>query len=285
MGTSTANGGTSGNGTPLVPSWLDDGANTGGNIGDQPPEDSSGSPALPPPIPEPADAKRYTAPRNAFSKFARSGGSSRSSLGSAVSGYVSRSSGGAKGAAQRMGSSRTTGSRLLGFLNDASTRGIAEALKSLNLEGLAGRPASEIFRGLADNICPEGGNTDVAIARDAFYQTIVDLEAEGITNLDNLNSDQVQTIFEMFTTRAIEDRIYNEIGTRAITLPADTAAIDNVQAQLHDFISNGVADAVNSMKDRLQNLPQNKVLEFVDDMYEKAFTVLEAMGEAEKDRA
>jgi hypothetical protein len=280
MGTSTTNGGTSGSGTPLVPSWLDD----DGGSGEQQPQGGT-APAATPPIPEPADAKRYTAPRNAFSKFARSGGSSRSSLGSAVSGYVSRSSGGAKGAAQRMGSSRATGARLLGFLNDAANRGLAEALNSLNLGDLAGRSAGDILKGLADYICPEGGNIDVAIARDAFYQTVVDLEAEGVTDLENINADQAQTIFEMFATRTIEDRIYNEIGTKAVTLPADTAAIDNVQAQLHDFISNGVADAVNGMKDRLQNLPQDKVLEFVNDMYEKAFTVLEAMGEAEKDKA
>jgi hypothetical protein len=280
MGTSTANGGTIGSHTPLIPTWLDDGSGEGVKQ----PLDTDGIPATPPAIPEPADAKRYTAARNAFSKFARSGGTNRSSLGGAISGYVSHSSGGANGAARRMGSSRTTGSRLVGFLNDAVNRGLTEALKSLNLEDLAGRPAGDILKGLADYICPEGGNIDVAIARDAFYQTIVDLETEGITDLGSITGDQVQTIFEMFTTRAIEDRIYNEIGTKAITLPADTASIDNVQAQLHDFISNGVADAMSRMKDKLHNLPQDKILGFIDDVYEKSFMILGAIGETEKDR-
>lgn len=279
MGTSTANSGTSGSGTPLIPSWLDSPESVDGAGGDSPSDQGKGDDSSP--IPQPGDSKRYTAARTAFSKFARSGGSSRSSLKSAVSSYISRSSGGVKGAAHRMGASRATGDRLLGILNDVTHRGIIEVLKSFNLEDLAGRSASEIFKGLADNICPEGGNIDLAIARDAFYRTIVDLEAEGITSLDDLNSDQVQTIFEMFTTRSIEDRIYNEIGAKAITLPADTAAIDNVQAQVHDFISNAVADATNSMKDRLNNLPQDKVREFVDDLYEKAFTVLQAMTESE----
>lgn len=279
MGTSTANSGTSGNGTPLIPSWLDD-ASSDLN---QPPADG-GSPITPSPIPESGEPNRYTAPRTAFSKFARSGGSSRGSLGRAVSGYVSRSSGGAKGAAQRMGASRTTGGRLLGFLSDTANRGIGEALKSLNLDGLAGQPIGDIFRGLADYICPEGGSMDVGIARDAFFQTVVDLDESGIADLNNLNTDQVQTIFEMFTTHAIEDRIYNEIGTRAITLPTDMTAIDNVQIQLHDFISNGVADTLNDMKGRLQNLPQDKILEFVDDVYEQAFSVLAAMGEAENEK-
>lgn len=279
MGTSTANGGTSGSGTPLEPSWL---GNDGNSNDQQIPEGNT--PSTPQqPISQAADPRRYTAPRNAFSRFARSGGASRSSLGSAVSGYVSRTSGGAQGAARRMGASRGTGERLLGFLNDAANRGINEALRSLDLSDLAGRSAGEIFKGLADYICPEGGNIDVAIARDAFYQTIVDLEAEGITDLNNMNGNQMQTIFEMFATHAIEDRIYNEIGTKAITLPTDIAAINNVQTQLHDFIGNGVTDALNGMKDRLRNLPQDKILEFVDDVYEQAFNVLQVMGEAEKD--
>ncbi len=281
MGTSTTNGGTSGSGTPLVPSWLDD---AGGQL-NQPIIPGGLSPFAPSPVPPPAEANRYSAPRSAFSRFARSGGTNRSSLGRAVSGYVSRSSGGAKGAAQRMGSSRVTGSRLLGFLNDAVTRGVVEALKSLNLEGLAGRPINEIFKGLSDYMCPEGGSVDVGIARDAFFRTMVDLEKNGVTDLEDLTIDQVQTVFEMFTTHAIEDRIYNEIGTKAITLPADTAAIDNVQAQLHDFIGNGVVDALSGMKGRLQDLPQDKVLALVDEMYVKAYTVLESMGEAAKEQA
>jgi hypothetical protein len=279
MGTSTANSGTGGSGTPLIPSWLEDIESST----DQSPKDTT-APAPRPPIPEPSDADRYRAPRTAFSRFARSGGSDRASLGRAVSGYVSRSSGGAGGAARRMGSSRRTGARLLGFLNDAVGRGVNEALRSLNLDGLAGRPVEEIFRGLADYFCPEGGNLDVAIARDAFFRTVADIVEGGVTDLDNLSTDQVQGIFEMFATHAIELRLYNEIGTRAITLPSDTAAIDNVQAQLHDFIANGVSDALSQMGDRLPNLSEGQLPEFVDGVLEKAFIVLAAMGDDEANR-
>jgi len=183
-----------------------------------------------------------------------------------------------------MGSSRRTGAQLLGFLNDAASRGISQALRSLNLHGLAGRPVEEVFRGLADYFCPEGGSLDVAIARDAFFRTVADIVEDDVTDLDNLSTDQVQAIFEVFTTHAIELRMYNEIGMRAITLPADTAAIDNVQAQLHDFITNGVSDALSQMGDRLPNLSQGQVPEFVDDVLERAFTVLAAMGDAEANR-
>ena len=282
MGTSTANGGTSGSGTPLIPSWLDEATS---------PDQTAISTGLEhkpvqplPPIPQAAEANRYTAPRAAFSKFARSGGASRGSLGSAVSGYVSRSSGGAKGAAQRMGASRATGGRLLNFLNNVVDRGVEEVLKSLNLENLTGQPVGEIFKGLADYICPEGGSVDVGIARAGFFEMIDDLNESGISDLDNLNTEQVQTIFEMFTARTIEDRIYNEIGTKAITLPQDMAALDNVQAQLHDFVSNGVADALSNMQGDFHDSPKGKMPEFVENVYEKAFAVLAALGEAEEDK-
>lgn len=104
------------------------------------------------------------------------------SLGRAVSHYVGSSSGGARTAAARMGSARGAGSRLLGFLSDAVARGATEALRSLNLDGLAGRPIEEIFLGLADYVCPDGGSIDEGIAREAFIETIADLAGAGITD-------------------------------------------------------------------------------------------------------
>jgi hypothetical protein len=74
-----------------------------------------------------------------------------------------------------MGSSRGASAGLVRFLNDASANGVREALRTLNLESLPGRPIEEVFAGLADYICPEGGSIDEGIARDAFVETIADL--------------------------------------------------------------------------------------------------------------
>ena len=74
-----------------------------------------------------------------------------------------------------MGASRGSGARLLGFLADAQARGVREALRSLDLESLAGRPIAEIFVGLADYICPGAGTVDEGIAREAYIETIIEL--------------------------------------------------------------------------------------------------------------
>lgn len=289
MGTSTAYGGPSG-GTPLVPSWLGDadGAapspapNTPRPDG-QPAPDGNTPPVPPnrPPIPRPADPQRFAGARSSFTRYAGSGGSDRASLGRAVSKYVSTSAGGSRQAAQRMGASRTSGARLLGFLTDAQARGVREALRALNLETLAGRPITEIFVGLADYICPGAGTVDEGIAREAYIETIVELASEGLTDLSTFTPEQMQTVFELYATHAIEARICNDIGTKAVTMPADAQAAHRVEQQLRDFIRGGVADALTRARAETPNLAPERIQGFVDHVYESAFTILQALGEAE----
>jgi hypothetical protein len=298
MGTSSAFGGQSG-GTPLVPSWLgDDGAPPAAPDGAAPvggppagppaanaPPTAPSAPPARPPIPPLADPTRFSAARNNFSRFAGSGGSDRKSLGRAVSHYVGSSSGGARTAAARMGSARGAGSRLLGFLSDAVVRGATEALRALNLGALAGRPIEEIFLGLADYVCPDGGSIDEGIAREAFIETITDLAGAGITDLDGLTADQMQTVFELYATNAIEARLCNDIGAKTITLPSDSREAARVQAQLNDFIRRGVADALTAARATTAALTPDRVLQFVGRIYEQAFGILQIMGDAEAEGA
>jgi hypothetical protein len=285
MGTSSAFGG-QGGGTPLVPSWLGeevaapaapDGALPGA------PKPPGLSPAQPPkpPIPPVADPTRFMAARNNFSRFASSGGEDRRSLGRAVSHYVRSSSGGAHTAAARMGSSRGAGSRLLTFLSSVLTHGAAESLSALNLSALAGRPIEEVFLGLADYVCPDGGSIDEGIAREAFIETIADLAGAGITDLDGLTADQMQTVFELYATNAIEARLCNDIGTKAVTLPSDSQKVTRLQAQLNDFIRRGVADALTSARAMSDALTPDRVFGFVEHIYEQAFDILQIMGDTE----
>jgi hypothetical protein len=280
MGTSNSNRG-AGGGTPLIPSWLGSGDGDGAFPTNNEPNEKPPSPVpLPlPPIPLPAAADRFTAARSNLSRFARSGGSDQASLGRAVSRYVSTTAGGSRSAAQRMGASRAAGSRLLGFLSNAIASNPREALRTLNLEKLAGRPIEEVFLGLADYVCPDGGTIDEGIAREAFIETIAELAEHGMTNFDSLTIDQMQTIFELYATHAIEARLCNDIGTKAIILPADPTAASRVQAQLFDFIRRGVSDALTAARSVMQALTSDRVLGFVTHVYEQAFSIMQAMGE------
>jgi hypothetical protein len=288
MGTSSAFGGPGGS-TPLVPSWLGEDSSAGpegappsnGTAPGAPPPGSVSPAPVAPPIPIPAATDRFTAARNNFTRFVRSGGNDRASMGRAVSHYVSTASGGRRSAAQRMGASRGAGARLVGFLSAAGTPGVREALRELNLSNLAGRPIEEVFLGLVDYICPDGGSIDEGIAREAFIETIAELAENGIADIDGLSADQIQTIFELYATHAIEARLCNDIGPKAITLPPDVAAAERVQAQLLDFIRRGVADALTAARTDMQTLTPDRVFRFVTNIYEQAFFILETLGDAE----
>lgn len=300
MGTSGSFGGAKG-GTPLVPSWVDPSASSpsaapapasAANNSSQPNQSPNPSQTQIKPNPDAenpslqqiAPSNRFTGPRTSFSKFARSGGTDRGTMGKAVSAYVSKATGGSRTATQRMGSSRGASARLVGFLSDVQARGPVEALRTLNLEGLAGRPIEEIFLGLTDYICPAGGSVDEGIAREAFIETIAALADQGITDLNTFNAEQTQTVFEMFASYAIEARICNDIGNSGVKLPSDIQAIERVQSQLVDFIRRAVSDALASAKSQNANLTQDRVQEYVEGVYEAAFDVLKALGDAEVEK-
>ncbi|HUZ93606.1 MAG TPA: Qat anti-phage system associated protein QatB [Edaphobacter sp.] len=222
-------------------------------------------------------------PRNNFSRFATSGGTDRASLGRAVSQYVSTAAGGSRAAAQRMGASCAAGARLLNFLSGATVNGPREALRALNLQSLAGRPIEEVFLGLMDYVCQgqDGGTVDEGIAREAFIETITELAENGITDIDALTADQMQTIFELYAAHAIEARLCNDIGTKSITLPSDPSDAATVQEQLLDFIRGSVSDALTRAQINMQALTPATVLGIVTGVYEQAFSILQTMGDAE----
>ncbi|MDN5923771.1 MAG: hypothetical protein L0H70_02085 [Xanthomonadales bacterium] len=155
------------------------------------------------------------------------------------------------------------------------------ALRALSLESLAGRPITEIFVGLADYICPGTGTVDEGIAREAYIETIVELAGEGLTDLATFAQDQMQTVFELYATHAIEARICNDIGTKAVTMPADAQAARRVEQQLRDFIRGGVSDALTRARAETPILTPERVHGFVDAVYESTFAILQALGEAE----
>ena len=153
----------------------------------------------------------------------------------------------------------------------------------MQLDSLVGRPIDEVFLGMMDYICPDGGNVDEGIARDAFIETIADLAENGITDLDALNPSQMQTVFELYTTHTIENRTVNDVGTKIIQFPADARTALHIQSQVHDFIRRGVVDAVSATRDTLLSLTQRSIQRFVDQIYVTAFEILRNLGATEAD--
>lgn len=279
MGTSKAYGGPS-NG--LVPSFVDNPPPPTVPRPPVAPGSTSSKPAQPgqpaaPRSPDTGGAGSFRGARSNFTRFARTGSSS--SLGKAMASYVRSGTGGARRASRRMGSSQVAARGLLGIVRDIQQVGPEQALRQLNLGGLAGQPAADVFVALLEFICPPGGTVDEGIARQAMVETIADMAEAGVGTFDTLTREQLNDVFLDFVVRSIEGRVIADLGGRGITLPDDVAAVENMQEQLHDFVSGATRGHLAGRLDGIAGLSDRDIDERVNQIYEAAFDLIAVAGE------
>lgn len=290
MGTSGTFGGSK-NG--LVPSWVDDppstpagapenatpaGGDGDGDGADGAAEvDNQSPPTSYPPLRPPPVGSGFGTARGNLTRGART--SDGRAIRRGAGQYVS-ASGGGRGAARRMPSSRAAAGGLAGLARNFATQGPAEALRPFNLEGLAGAPAVDVFVALTDALCPPGGTIDEAIARDAMLETIAALAAEGVGNFDEMTSEDLQEFFIGVVSRSIEGKILNEVGTNSIRVSPDLAAVERAQRMLHDFVDGCVRDRFAATGSSLADVSREQIDEFVSELYGAAFDLMQTLGEA-----
>ena len=298
MGTSGSSRG-SGSNTSLVPTWLDDppaGPLPGGDIADQgdgaddadgdaadadADTDGEGNTAPLPAIRPPPEAARFQTARRNFSSFARSGGNDGGALRRAVRDYVRSGTRGGANAARRMGSSRAAGSGVLGVFRGIQRDGVDATLRRLNLGNLVGRPPEDVFLGLTDIICADGGSIDEGIARDAWLETVAELDKLGIDDLGALTTQQMQEVFLAFITHSIETRLFQEIGANGLRVAGDLDDIEVFEGQLRDYIRRSVRDSFSGDMDSLNGLGDRQIRDMVDQTYREAWDLLVVWGDAE----
>lgn len=243
------------------------------------PPPSAPAPAARPPLQPDGGSFGVLGPaRRGFSRFTRTGSSS--ALGGALSGYVRHGTGGARRAAKRMGSSRAAARGLLGVVRDFQRLGPTAALRQLNLAGLSGQPAADVFLAILEFVCPPGGAVDEAIARQAMLETIGDLAEVGIGSFDTLTPAQLVDFFLDFIARSIEARVVADLGGRGITVPDDVAAVESAQTQLHDFVTGATRGHLSGRLNGIERASDAEIGPVVDQIYEAAFELVAAAGEA-----
>lgn len=179
-----------------------------------------------------------------------------------------------------MGASRRTASGVLGVLRDFQRDGVNATLRRLNLGDLVGRPLEEIFSGLTDVVCGDGGSIDEGIALDAWLETVADLEEFNVTDPTALTPEQMRDIFIAFVSHTIEGRLLQDIGANGIRVAADLAAIDAFERQLRDYIRRGVRDSFASDISAPASLTDSQIREIVDHTYQDAWELLVTWGDA-----
>ncbi len=298
MGTSGASDGPNPR-TPLVPSWLDDGPGTPAPgpvpappvVPDgQPVPDGNPQPPMPalprqPPVPlpplpaPPSDDDRFRSARRNFTSFAHSRGSDGRALRRAVGDYVRSGAGSSRNATRRMGASRAAAGNVLGVFRDFQRDGVNTTLQRLNLGGLAGRPLADVFLGLTDFICRDGGSIDEGIARDAWLETIAELDALALPDFDALTPEQVRDAFLAFIAHSIEGRLFQDIGAAGFK-NADLAAVEAFERQLRGYIRGAVRDSFSGDVADAANLSDQQISSVVDRTYDEAWDLFLTWGDA-----
>jgi hypothetical protein len=289
MGTSGSSKGPGSN-TALVPTWLADppagplpggddaiSADGSGSDGGGPVAPGEGDAARPPIQPPPVSG-RFGGARGNFTSFASSGGGDRRALRRAVRDYVRSGARGTGNAVRRMGSSRATASGALGLFRGFQRDGVADTLLHLNLGNLVGRSTREVFIGLTDVVCRDGGPIDEAIARDAWLETCTELERFGIGNLDALTTDQVREVFLTFVVHAVETKLFQDIGVNGFRV-ADLSAIEAFEAQFRSYVERAVRDSFASDLSQLSSLSDQEIKSIVDQTYRDAWELFETWGD------
>lgn len=282
MGTSGSSKGP-GSSTPLVPSWLGEPpAPPTPLLDDDPLQESPPQPGEPqlPPIPPAPPPKRFRDARRDFTKFAGSGGRDQKALRRAAGTYVRSGARGSRNATRRMGAARTTASGVLAALRSLQRDGVVATLRRLNLDELAGRPPVDIFIALTDVICRDGGSIDEGIARDAWLETVCELDSLGIDSLETLSATQVQEMFLSFISHSIEGRLFQDIGVNALKVPDDLGAIEAFEAQFRDYIRGAVRDSFTTDLADLASFTDARIREVVNRTYQEAWDLLVVWGDA-----
>ena len=297
MGTSGISKGP-GSGTPLVPTWLnepttaagspadgspsasDPATGDGNSQNDQSDQSGAGSPlnAQSPPAPG-----RFQSARRNFTASVKSGGADGPALRRAIRDYVRSGAGGSRNATRRMGASRNAGTRMLDAFRGFQRDGVEATLSRLNLAHLVGRPVEDVFTGLTDVICQDGGSIDEAVARDAWLETVAEISELGIVDLNTLTLDQMREVFLTFIGHAIETRLFQDIGTRGFQSAIDARTLNAFQEGLTDYIQRTVRDAFHASLNfgSIPNLSDEGIREVVDTTYREAWALFETLGDIE----
>lgn len=297
MGTSASSTGP-GAGTPLVPSWIEPAPAdtpvpsnqapppTNQQVLPHPPQAPNGAPAVPsgvqpqhapvpalPPIEEPAEPRRFQSPRTNFSGYARTGAGG--GLSRALRQYITRSSGGTRTAAHRMGVPRHTVANILGFTQAAAQAGTDEALKKIGLDRFVDKPVEEVCAELIDALCAhDGGSIDEGIARASLAEAFAEMTAGHDENHKKLTTADLNELVINFVAQSIRHRILNDIGTKAISLPANIADIETLQQEVYDLIKGSVRDAVEPRMGKLGNFTPTQLDAEAGRIYELALEVI-----------
>jgi hypothetical protein len=177
-----------------------------------------------------------------------------------VEGRGGRGGAAGRGRARRQTSVSRTISGLGGFGASVGARGLTEALRTLGLEELRGRPAPEVVARIAEHLSDDAQGLQKELLTTALRDAIFDAAAiEGDLSYENLdaslqaymNREGIEGLIELFLARYVFDRLWllieNHADLRAETANSgdllatavQSACRAHVHAEMSEYRTNG----------------------------------------------
>ena len=259
MGTSSHNPGQNGH-TPLVPSWVD---GDDGNIS---------APIMPN-----GDSQRLSAAKGNMTRFAENGNAHN--FKNSVSQYVRHSTGGVRGAVNRLGSAKASTAKLVGIVGAYSEGGAGAVQDYLKTYNLIGVRADEALRSITDLICDDGGPTNEGIVRDAYIDTLADLKELRSVNFEDLHPDQIMLFLEGCMARIVVGRLLNDIGNKTLSVPDSLQKAGNVKKRMTNLVKGLIRDIFTDMNLTPDRIQKDKAQSISVSVYEKVYRSFAAAGE------
>ncbi|WP_430521500.1 Qat anti-phage system associated protein QatB [Aliivibrio sp.] len=311
MGTSTSNKGPNSK-NPLVPTWLgggdgeplpqqgdgeplpqqgDGGDSSGeepkpqqGDSGDgsgeepKPPQGDDGAPDnVPKPLIKPETGQRFRYPRSEMNRYFRTG--STGAMKNSISRYV-KNTGGKSSAVKRMGRSTKVAGNLLSFLTDVSQRGSEAVAKSFNLSLKPNETADELLLRVSDQICDVStSNIPDAVTRNAYIETVIEMTTTlGITDLDSITPEQIQTSLGCFIGKSVTERVINDIGNNIVAEKANPEQLQKTLRELGGYIEGCASDAISRLTSNGMDIMDIALVGKINEIYTSVFEILESVG-------
>lgn len=187
-----------------------------------------------------------------------------------------------------MGSARQAAAGVLGLFRDLETNGVRRTFERLGLDTLLNGSVADAFAALTDIICEnagDGGLVDEAIARNAWAETVDQLDALGIESLEAFEAGQKQSFFAAFMANTIIGRILHDIAVRGFKVAPQTGDFGTVERELRGYVTAATRDGIVGLTPQsFRDLTSPALRQTVDAVYEVAWELLETYG-AEGDAA
>ncbi|MNG21455.1 hypothetical protein D3C84_1058180 [compost metagenome] len=112
-----------------------------------------------------------------------------------------------------------------------------------------------------------------------MVDTIADTAEIGAGTFDTLTQEQLNEFFLGFIVHSIEGRVIADLGKNGIALPDDVTAVEQMQDQLHDFVSGATRGLLSGRLNDIASLTDRDIEDRVNQIYEVAFDMIAVAGE------